>query len=123
MPDDPAAHHFHCTDRERAAFEAGIKLGAVFHQFVGLPVSRGNAVAVERAITECVRIQPFVTGAEVRIERAGLPDKAHEYDYRSLTGDMLRVGLTVTYGAAKAEAGILYDEDLAYPLMFLRVND
>ncbi|MCI2413518.1 MAG: dihydroneopterin aldolase, partial [Cuniculiplasma sp.] len=32
---DEAASYFHCTDRERAIFEAGIKLGSIYHQYVG----------------------------------------------------------------------------------------
>nr|WP_277770666.1 dihydroneopterin aldolase family protein [Thermoplasma acidophilum] len=28
---DPASHYFKCTPRERAVFEAGIKLGTVYH--------------------------------------------------------------------------------------------
>ena len=27
------------NDRDRAVFEAGIKLGALYHQFVGTPIS------------------------------------------------------------------------------------
>jgi hypothetical protein len=33
---DVADSYFSCTDSERAAFEAGIKLGTVYHQFVGV---------------------------------------------------------------------------------------
>ncbi|MDD1753617.1 MAG: dihydroneopterin aldolase family protein, partial [Methanotrichaceae archaeon] len=35
------------TNREIAAFEAGIKLGALYHQFVGVPVSAGTAPTLE----------------------------------------------------------------------------
>ncbi|MEE9268050.1 MAG: dihydroneopterin aldolase family protein, partial [Thermoplasmata archaeon] len=41
--EDPTADYFECTDAERAAFEAGIKLGSIFHQYVGAPVSPENA--------------------------------------------------------------------------------
>ena len=35
------------TDRENAVFEAAIKLGALYHQFVGTPISRATADKVE----------------------------------------------------------------------------
>ena len=34
-----AASKFSCTERERAVFEAGIKMATVYHQFVGTPVN------------------------------------------------------------------------------------
>ncbi len=30
------------SDREQAVFEAGIKLGALYHQWVGTPISRAS---------------------------------------------------------------------------------
>jgi hypothetical protein len=122
MDADPAAPHFRCSDRERAAFEAGIKLGALFHQFTGLPVSAANAESVERAIEGCLRVQPWVRSAAVRIDRARLPGKAHEYDYTTLSGEMLSVEVTVVYGEARAEAALTYVEELHYPLMHLRME-
>ncbi|MGI0149977.1 MAG: dihydroneopterin aldolase family protein, partial [Thermoplasmata archaeon] len=50
MARDPTRSYFAGTDRDRAAFEAGIKLGSIVHQFVGAPLTRGNAGALERAI-------------------------------------------------------------------------
>ncbi|MFH0966806.1 MAG: dihydroneopterin aldolase family protein, partial [Methanobacteriota archaeon] len=38
------------SDRERAAFEAGIKLGALYHQWVGTPVSRESANSLKLAM-------------------------------------------------------------------------
>ena len=120
MPEDRAAPHFRCSDRERAAFQAGIKLGALFHQFTGTPLSAGNVDAVERAIAECVRVQPWVAEVSVWIDRSRLPAKTHEYDYTTLSGDMLDVRLVVRYGTARAEAGLSFVEELHYPLMHLR---
>ena len=31
------------TERDRAIFEAGIKLGALYHQWVGTPISKKSA--------------------------------------------------------------------------------
>ncbi|MCX8191821.1 MAG: dihydroneopterin aldolase family protein, partial [Nitrososphaerales archaeon] len=40
------------TDRERAIFEGGIALGALYHQFIGIPICRDRKVVsmLERAI-------------------------------------------------------------------------
>jgi hypothetical protein len=122
MDKDPAAPYFRCSDRERAAFEAGIKLGALFHQFIGLPVSSVNAGAVEQAMEACLRVQPFVRSAAVRIDRGRLPAKSSEYDYTTLSGDMLAVEIAVDYDGARARAAIEYVEPLRYPLMHLRME-
>ena len=48
------------SDREQVVFEAGIKLGALYHQWVGTPISRASAGSVEAAIERAVILQPFV---------------------------------------------------------------
>ena len=35
------------NERERAGFEAGIKLGALYHQWVGTPISQDSAESLE----------------------------------------------------------------------------
>jgi hypothetical protein len=117
--DDPAAGYFACTDEERAAFEAGIKLGSIFHQFVGSPVSSKNAENLARAIEEGTYLQPFVEAVRVRIDpEAGGVEGA--FPYRSLTGEMLEIELRVRYGDAVASVGLRYEEELRYPLMRVR---
>ena len=64
---DASAGFFNCTDADRAAFEAGIKLGGIFHQFVGTPLDDSNREALETAIRKSVAVQPFVESASVRI--------------------------------------------------------
>ena len=34
-----AASRFNCSERERAIFEAGVKMATIYHQFVGTPVN------------------------------------------------------------------------------------
>ena len=115
---DPAAKWFRCSDRERAAFEAGIKLGAVYHQYVGSPVNEENVEALERAIEAGMRVQPFVEDARVRIDRAKFRRKrGAPYKYWSVSGDMLDVWLRVRYGNAAAECALNYVPELRYPLM------
>jgi hypothetical protein len=117
--DDKGKRYFGCTDRERALFEAGIKLGTIYHQFVGTPVSKANADAVERAIEESARIQPFVEDAKVHIDRSTLREKKGPYDYYTLTGLMLQVCIRVRYGGAVVEAEMRRIEELSYPLMYV----
>ena len=57
------------TDRDKGIFEAGIKLGALYHQWVGTPISRQSAGSVETAIEKAVILQPFVEEITVRLNR------------------------------------------------------
>ena len=116
---DKAEKYFKCTDRERAAFEAGIKLGSIFHQYVGTPVSKVNVDGLEQAITGGVLIQPFIEGVSVKINRKKLKDKHDEYDYDSLTGNMLNVQITVKYRNSKAVAKLEFIKEIHYPLMYI----
>lgn len=121
---------FNCTNAERAVFEAGIKLGGIFHQFTGTPVSMNNAESIETAIRDAVRAQPFVRAILVVIDREMLQDRCSSESgeigdgYTTLTGEMLDVKLSVAYRGKMAVCGMKYVEDLEYPLMFVgRVED
>jgi len=117
--EERAAAFFACTPRERAVFEAGIKLAAVYHQFIGTPVSASNVDGLERAIEEGVRVQPFVDDVSVRIGRDRLRRKRNEYDYQSLTGEMLDVTVRIKLEGAVAVGRMRYIEDISYPLMYV----
>lgn len=114
-----ADRYFACSDSERAAFEAGIKLGTIYHQFVGVPLSVENVETLERAIEAGSSVQPFVEDVKVRIDRSKLKKKRGEYDYVSLTGDMLDVRLTVAYKSARVRASMRYIKEIDYPLMYI----
>ncbi len=115
-----ADSHFDCSDEERAAFEAGIKLGTIYHQFVGVPVSADNVDTLERAMEAGSSVQPFVKEVHVRIDRSRLRNKKSEFDYVSLTGEMLDVTLVVQYRSAMVTAHMKFVEDMNYPLMYIR---
>lgn len=119
MARDAAKGFFAGTDRDRAAFEAGIKLGAIYHQFVGAPISRDTARHLERAIEAGTRVQPMVEDARVRIDRKRLRPHG-PYRYASLDGDTLAAEVTVRVGKAKATAVLRYVPELDYPLMYLK---
>lgn len=114
-----AEKYFNCSDAERAAFEAGIKLGTIYHQFVGTPLNRENVELLEKSIAEGTKIQPFVKDADVRISREGLKSKKDEFDYVSLSGNMLNVRLVIEYKQIRIIAGIKYISEINYPLMYL----
>lgn len=117
---DPASKFFSCTDKERAIFEAGIKLGTVYHQYVGVPLNLSNAGSLETAIRESLLVQPFVENAEVTIDRTRLKKKAGKYKYYTLTGDMLNVNLSIRYGSEVIRASLRYVKEMKYPLMFFQ---
>ena len=111
--------HFSCTDSERAAFEAGIKFGTIYHQFVGVPLSSENVSTLEKAMEAGCSVQPFVEKVVVKIDRSRLRTKKGQYDYVSLTGDMLDVTIVVRYKSARVKASMKLDKEMNYPLMFI----
>ncbi|UCG69825.1 MAG: dihydroneopterin aldolase family protein [Thermoplasmata archaeon] len=117
---DAADKYFNCTDSERAAFEAGIKLGTVYHQFVGAPISKTNVEVLEKSIAEGARVQPFVKDAHVKIDRSRLRDKSTEFDYLTLTGDMLDVKLTVKFRDVEVVCEMKHIKEMDYPLMYVK---
>ena len=114
-----AAERFACEDRERALFEAGIKMGTLYHQFVGTPVSLKSVEGLEKAMSDAIEVQPYVEKARVTIVRDSIPEGGDEYSYSSLTGEMIDAVITIRIGDAAVTAEIRYDEELRYPLMFV----
>jgi len=112
--------YFECSDSERAAFEAGIKLGTIYHQYVGVPVSKDNVETLEKAMEAGSMVQPFVESVKVRIDRSKLKQKTGQFDYVSLTGEMLDVSLKVDYKGSKVDAGMKFAKEMNYPLMFIK---
>ncbi len=102
-----------------AEFEAGIKLAAVFHQFVGAPVNESNAELLEKAMESCMKLQPYVVEAEVRIDREKLRNAVSSFGYTSLSPEMLYARVCVELEGKKAVAILKWDEDAGYPLMRL----
>jgi hypothetical protein len=107
------------TDRERAAFEAGIKLGALYHQWVGTPISPATAEILEKAIERSVALQPAVELVRVRLDRDLMSPNA--FGYSELAGLMFDVELVTRLGRARCTATLSRSED--YPLMSLVACD
>lgn len=116
--EDEAGTRFSCDDAQRACFEAGIKMATIYHQFTGTPFSERNRVSLERTIEDCIRTQPYVEDAVVKIVTNG-GDKSDQYSYTSLTGEMIDAEVVIRLGSARVTAAMKYDDDLDYPLMFI----
>jgi hypothetical protein len=119
MADDPTRPYFAGTPRDRAAFEAGIKLGAIVHQFVGTPVTPDTAGDLERAIESAARLQPGVVDVRVRIDRDRLEVRG-PYRYGTLTEDLLHVEVSIRIGSGTAVGVLRYVPELDFPLMYLK---
>ncbi|NPV62041.1 MAG: hypothetical protein HPY61_05315 [Methanotrichaceae archaeon] len=104
-------------NREIAAFEAGIKLGALYHQFVGTPVSLSTAEGLERAMQESISLQPFVTSVKVRISREMI--KENVFGYGELQGRMISAEVEIDFQGEVLRARLEYDPEKDYPLMQL----
>ena len=113
-----AASRFACGERDRALFEAGIKMGTIYHQYVGTPFNESSRRGLEEAMESAISVQPYVESVKIRIQ----PDDRRggdRYSYRSLTGEMIDAVVTVRIGDSSVTAEMRYDSELNYPLMFI----
>jgi dihydroneopterin aldolase len=111
------------TPRERAIFEGAITMGALFHQFVGTPVSLESANSLENAMKESLELQPCIMSVNVQINRDTLEEAENEYQYISLTGEMLDVRVVSEYEEVEVVVRMHYIKELNYPLMYIEKID
>ena len=113
-----ATHRVPLTSREALLFEAGIKLGGIFHQYLGIPVSPKTAGPLARTIESAVALQPFVERVRVRIlpARGGAVGRG-QFGYRYVTAEMIDARVTLADGPTRVVARLSYRTDLRYPLM------
>jgi hypothetical protein len=102
------------TDAQQACFEAGIKFGALYHQFAGTPVSPASAPSLETAIEESIENQPFCEAVTVDIHTERLDT---DHGYTELTGEYMDVELVVAYEDREVVATMTMQD--GYPLMEL----
>jgi dihydroneopterin aldolase len=118
MSETRPTHAARLSRREALLFEAGIKLGGVFHQYLGMPVSRSTARALARAVEAAVGLQPFVRSVRVRVDPTrGGPLGRGRFAYRYLTAEMLEVTVELVDGPVAVVARLTHRKDLRYPLM------
>ena len=96
------------TSRERAIFEGAISMGALFHQFVGTPVNKSSKKSLETS-----------EDVNVKIRFDKLEESMSDFDYTSLTGDMLDVKIYTKVKDVQATIRIEFIEELNYPLMYV----
>lgn len=101
------------TSQDQAVFEAGIKLGALYHQWVGTPVAQNSAASLESAIEQAVILQPFVEEITVRLDRKLMTHNV--FGYSELSGLMFNVDIVTRVGFSYCRARLLPQK--GYPLM------
>lgn len=108
--------------RERACFESGIKLGALYHILCGIPISSNEEVisSIEKGIEQSISCQPYVKNVQINLARHLLKgDKTHEFDYDEITGKIIRAKIIIEFENIEVTAKVDWAEDLDYPLMFI----
>lgn len=108
------------SNRERAIFEGGISMGALYHQFVGTPVNIESCNSLEKAIEESILLQPAIINVNVSLNKNLIKDACGSMNYTSLEGSMLEVTLTTNVGSDVISTCISYDEELEYPIMYIK---
>lgn len=94
-------------------------MGALFHQFVGTPVNKNTKNSLETSMEESLKLQPAIEDVKVNIRFDKLEESMTEFEYTSLTGDMLDVKIYTKVENAKAIIRIEFIEELNYPLMYV----
>lgn len=107
------------SSRERAIFEGAISMGALFHQFIGTPVNEKSVNSLETAIEKSLSLQPAIEKTEVKIDLAKIKEIMSEFDYVSLSGDMLDVKIHSKIDSVLAVVRMKFIPELNYPLMFI----
>lgn len=121
MSHDIASKYFSpkVSDRERAAFEAGIAIGMAIHQFTGIPIRfREEVRLLEKVIEYAIKSQPFKKHAEVKIH-TDVSESSDPYNYTTLKSRDLDISVTVEYGRAIVRARLRYVPELSYNLAYI----
>jgi hypothetical protein len=110
------------TLRERACFETGIKLGALYHILCGIPISSDNKVisSIEKGIEAAISCQPYVKSVKAKLSKEKIKgNKATPFDYDEITGKIIRAEVVIKYESVEVVSKIEWVEELQYPLMFI----
>jgi len=115
------------TDKERATFETGIKLGALYHILCGIPINTNENVikSIEVGIEQAISCQPYVKSVKINLRRENLKGKKeNEFDYDEISGKTIEADLVVQFKKVEVKAKIKWIEDFEYPLMYIaELND
>ena len=103
------------TDREIAYFEAGIKLGALYHQFLGLPIDPNFIEEFEDIIERSIGSRPYIKDISVKLNREIIREEINKSGYAEVNGKMLDIVLKIRYKSEEVVVALKYDEDSGYP--------
>ncbi|MFX1479699.1 MAG: dihydroneopterin aldolase family protein [Promethearchaeota archaeon] len=110
------------SNRERACFETGIKLGALYHILCGIPISSDDKIldSIEKGIEAAISCQPFVKSIRVVLDKNKIKgNKKSEFDYDEITGKIISATLNIQYENIDILAKVDWIEEMEYPLMFI----
>jgi len=110
------------STRERASFETGIKLGALYHILSGIPISSDEMIisSIERGFEAAISCQPFVKDVKIILDRDKIVGtKFSEFDYDEITGKIIRADLVLKFENIEINAKIDWIEEMQYPLMYI----
>lgn len=110
------------SNRERACFETGIKLGALYHILCGIPISSDDKIlnSIEKGIEAAISCQPFVKSIRVILDKNKIKgNKTSEFDYDEITGKIISATLNIQYENIDILAKVEWIEEMEYPLMFI----
>jgi len=119
---DSAKEYFakEVNERDRAIFEAGLKLGAIYHQLLGIPIPRdeSSVKALQRSLENSFKTQPYVKEVEIKIKRNNGSLQA-PYDYAEISRNSLKIKVKIKYENIEVEAKLEYINRLKYPLAYI----
>ncbi|MHA1819645.1 MAG: dihydroneopterin aldolase family protein [Promethearchaeota archaeon] len=110
------------SNSERAAFELGIKLGALFHMCLGMPLSKNKDVikAIEEAMEKSIMCQPYVKSVKIKLIRNSIQGEKNQiFDYDTLSPHQINAEVFLNYKNIKIVGKIEWNNDLNYPLMYI----
>ncbi|MFX0074166.1 MAG: dihydroneopterin aldolase family protein [Candidatus Hermodarchaeota archaeon] len=110
------------SDRERACFEVGIKLGALYHILCGLPISSNTEIveSIEKGIEASISCQPYVKSVKIDLNQDKIQgNKATEFDYDEISAILISATVVLEFKTIEITAKVEWVEELRYPLMFI----
>ena len=110
------------SERERACFETGIKLGALYHILCGVPITSDEKIinSIEKGIEAAISCQPYIKSVKIHLDPEKISGaKASEFDYDEITGKIIRAKIIVEYESVQVIAKVEWIDELEYPLMFI----
>jgi hypothetical protein len=110
------------SNRERASFEVGIKLGALYHILCGIPISKNEYTIsnIEKGIEAAISTQPFVKSVKIILDRDKIiGEKTNQFDYDEITGKLINASVQVVYEDVEIIASVKFIDNLNYPLMYI----